>query len=339
MTEAKNSRNQTVTRVYPAVFITASLGGLSFLAFSNGLLLAYFSRLEISSSEILLLLALPSILQFMLVLVFSYLSDRVGKKLIGATGLFCSASAFYLFWQAGFSEGFWRHSFSVAGVVFFGIGTAMSFSNWFALLHPLIPQQIRGRFFGRLRLTWQGFGFLFSLLVFYLLEQNPGLEVYHWVLGFLVLFLMVRIPIFWSIPEVEKQFFQRVFFSGTGEGSQDPGVSPFLRLLFSFDALYRRLPDDFQSVGKRCPRFFRRPDCPDRKPDGTRRNAGICVGWTNGGPVRHQVCFSMLPFWIQCRSAFGSDPGNTDYFPALFNGIVNRIFRDDPGGFRNRDDL
>ena len=27
MTEAKNSRNQTVTRVYPAVFITASLGG------------------------------------------------------------------------------------------------------------------------------------------------------------------------------------------------------------------------------------------------------------------------------------------------------------------------
>ena len=51
------------------------------MAFSNGLLLAYFSRLEISSSEILLLLALPSILQFMLVLVFSYLSDLVGKKL------------------------------------------------------------------------------------------------------------------------------------------------------------------------------------------------------------------------------------------------------------------
>ena len=117
MNEAKNLRNQTVTRVYPAVFITASLGGLSFLAFSNGLLLAYFSRLEISSSEILLLLALPSILQFMLVLVFSYLSDRVGKKLIGATGLFCSASAFYFFWQAGFSEGFgdivfqWREWF------------------------------------------------------------------------------------------------------------------------------------------------------------------------------------------------------------------------------------
>ena len=45
MNEPKNLRNQTVTRVYPAVFITARLGGLSFL-------LAYFSRLEISSSEV-----------------------------------------------------------------------------------------------------------------------------------------------------------------------------------------------------------------------------------------------------------------------------------------------
>ena len=42
MTEEVNIRNQTVTRVYPAVFITAILGGLLFLAFSNGLLLAYF---------------------------------------------------------------------------------------------------------------------------------------------------------------------------------------------------------------------------------------------------------------------------------------------------------
>ena len=119
MNEAKNTRNQTVTRVYPQVFITASLGGLSFLAFSNGLLLAYFSRLEISSSEILLLLALPSILQFMLVLVFSYLSDRVGKKLIGATGLFCSASAFYLYFAGRFQRRTLETQFFSGGSGFF----------------------------------------------------------------------------------------------------------------------------------------------------------------------------------------------------------------------------
>ena len=161
MTEEVNSRNQTVTRVYPAVFITASLGGLSFLAFSNGLLLAYFSRLEISSSEILLLLALPSILQFMLVLVFSYLSDRVGKKLIGATGLFCSASAFYLFWQAGFSEGFWRHSFSVAGVVFFGIGTAHVVQQLVCPAPSFDPSTDPGKVFRQAQIDLAGIWFSF----------------------------------------------------------------------------------------------------------------------------------------------------------------------------------
>ena len=109
----------------------------------------------------------------------------------------------------------------------------MSFSNWFALLHPLIPQQIQGRFFGRLRLTWQGFGFLFSLLVFYLLEQNPGLEVYHWVLGFLVLFLMIRIPIFWSIPEVEKSSpSKESFFQALVKVLRIPGYLPFAPIVF-----------------------------------------------------------------------------------------------------------
>ena len=89
------------------------------MAFSNGLLLAYFSRLEISSSEILLLLALPSILQFMLVLVFSYLSDRVGKKLIGAKGLFCSASAFYLFSAGRFQQRVLETQFFSGGSGFF----------------------------------------------------------------------------------------------------------------------------------------------------------------------------------------------------------------------------
>ena len=115
MTEDVNRQNNKASRIYPAIFMTASLGGLSFLAFNNGFLLAYFSRLKIASSEILFLLALPSILQFLLVLIFSYLSDRVGKKVIGASGLLCSASAFYLFWQAGFIEGFWRHGLTVMG--------------------------------------------------------------------------------------------------------------------------------------------------------------------------------------------------------------------------------
>ena len=59
---------QSRSGIYRLILITASLGGLSFLAFNNGLLLAYFSRLGINSSQILFLLALPAILQFLLII-------------------------------------------------------------------------------------------------------------------------------------------------------------------------------------------------------------------------------------------------------------------------------
>ena len=75
MSEAAKGMKQSRSSVYRSILITSSLGGLSFLAFNNGLLLAYFSRLGINSSQILFLLALPAILQFLLIIFFSYLSD------------------------------------------------------------------------------------------------------------------------------------------------------------------------------------------------------------------------------------------------------------------------
>ena len=151
--QAKNLRNQTVTRVYPAVFITASLGGLSFWHSATDCcwpISGWKSRVRFCFCWRCLRFCSSCGIGFQL----SF--GPGGKKLIGATGLFCQQAHFIFF--EGFSEGFGTQ-FSV-GVVFFGIGTAMSFSNWFALLHPLIPQ-IRGSFFSRLILTWQGFSFFF----------------------------------------------------------------------------------------------------------------------------------------------------------------------------------
>jgi hypothetical protein len=57
------------------ILITTSLGGMSYLSFNNGLLLAYFSYLGIPSATILILLALPPLSQFVFMIPFSYLSD------------------------------------------------------------------------------------------------------------------------------------------------------------------------------------------------------------------------------------------------------------------------
>ena len=58
------------------ILLTASLGGLSFLSFNNGLLLAYFSYLNVPSTTILLLLALMPLAQFVFVLPCQYFAGK-----------------------------------------------------------------------------------------------------------------------------------------------------------------------------------------------------------------------------------------------------------------------
>ena len=90
------------------------------------------------------------------------------------------------------------------GIVLFGIGSAMTLGNWFALLHPIIPEKIRGRFFGRLRLTWQSIGIVLTLLFIYTLEQFPSLGIYQAVLIIISIFMAVRIFFYQQIPELDK---------------------------------------------------------------------------------------------------------------------------------------
>ena len=43
---------QSRSSIYRSILITASLGGLSFMPFNNGLLLAYFSHLGINTTPL-----------------------------------------------------------------------------------------------------------------------------------------------------------------------------------------------------------------------------------------------------------------------------------------------
>ena len=63
------------------IVLTASLGGLSYLSINNGMLLAYFSYLNVPSATILLLLAFMPLAQFIFMLPFSFLADIIGKNL------------------------------------------------------------------------------------------------------------------------------------------------------------------------------------------------------------------------------------------------------------------
>ena len=156
------------------IVLTASIGGMSYLSFNNGLLIAYFSYLNIPSATILLLLALMPLAQFVFMLPFSFLSDILGKKFIGNIGLFSSLFGYVLLIIASIlPENFYTLLIGT-GIVLFGIGSAMTLGNWFALLHPIIPEKVRGRFFGRLRLTWQSIGIILTFLGGFVITYNAS---------------------------------------------------------------------------------------------------------------------------------------------------------------------
>ena len=186
------------------ILITTSLGGMSFLSFNNGLLLAYFSFLGIPSSTILILLALLPLSQFVFMIPFSYFSDIYGKKLIGNFGMVFSIIGFCLMMIAGVFPESYRTLAVGLGAGVFGTGSALIVGNWFALLHPIIPENIRGRFFGRMRLTWQSIGIVFTLIFIYILEQYPTLWMYQAIIGFITIMMVARMIFYQKIPELEK---------------------------------------------------------------------------------------------------------------------------------------
>ena len=198
MTEADRKKAMNM------ILLTASLGGLAFLSFNNGLLLAYFSYLNVPSATILLLLASMPLTQFVFMLPLSFLADFLGKKFIGNIGLLFSLFGFILLIFASILPENFNIWIIALGIVLFGLGTAMNMGNWFALLHPIIPEKIRGRFFGRLRLTWQSIGIVLTLLFIYMLEQFPYLRMYQAVLIIVSIFLTARILFYQHIPELEK---------------------------------------------------------------------------------------------------------------------------------------
>ena len=73
------------------ILISASLAGMSYISFHNGLLLAYFSHLKVPSATILILLSILPVSLFFFIIPFSYLSDKLGRNAL----MYACANGFF----------------------------------------------------------------------------------------------------------------------------------------------------------------------------------------------------------------------------------------------------
>lgn len=174
------------------------------LFFKNGFLLAYFLKMGLKSSDVLILLSLPSVFLFFLSVLFAYYADQYGKKRIGISGIILTITGFSFIILAGFFDLQAAIKCIVCGIILFSIGITALLSGWFSLLSPLIPESVRGSFFGTMRVSWQIFAIGCSFVITHILERSTAVSTYQLILAFFTCLLIVQIILYSRIPEMEK---------------------------------------------------------------------------------------------------------------------------------------
>jgi MFS family permease len=196
--------DQQRRRAFNTIIVTQCLGMIPLALFQNGFYLNYFSKLGISSAAIAMLFALPPLIGSFLLLPFAFYSDRMGKKRLALFGQVLLIASLVLMVTAGWVTNGTAMLVVVSALLFFCVGGSLQGASWFALLNPIIPKEIRGRFFGRLRVTFMTVCILFTLLVTRVLRASQAMASFQILLGIIFVAALFRYFTYARIPELEN---------------------------------------------------------------------------------------------------------------------------------------
>ncbi|MFW6059886.1 MAG: MFS transporter [Phycisphaeraceae bacterium] len=208
-------------------------GMLGDIAFRNGILLVYFTALELGSNRVLLYLSLPPLLMLVLRLPAAHLADHIGLKRVGAPGFALIAVGFSLFLAAGFVERSGAEALVLSGVLLHGAGQAIASAGFMPLLRRIVPQKLRGRFFGRLHVSWQAVGLVFVAGCALLLPAEASVRMYQMIVAVLVAGGAMRVLLFLRIAEPPRPARPtHGFFSSISRTLHAEGYAPFSAYIF-----------------------------------------------------------------------------------------------------------
>lgn len=208
-------------------------GALAYLTFVNGLILLYLKALKISGEDILFLFSLYSLPQAVLLLPASWLADKKGKRKTGLCGLTLTAVAFTGLVLSGFAPKGWLFVLPAVFILLFAAGRTLFISGWFALMDPLVPEKMRGRFWGKLRVSWQVVGLIFGVGTFFFLKNDSSVGLFQIVLSVAVVGSILRVMFYARIPEVERsQPAGGSFWPAVVNVARVEGYAPFCAYVF-----------------------------------------------------------------------------------------------------------
>jgi MFS family permease len=240
-------------RVFAIIFVNQCLGMISHALFQNGFYLNFFTKLGLSSAAIAMVFALPSLLGMVLMLPFSFYSDRFGKRKMALRGQLMVIGSLMLLESAGWRPA-WALPLVLTGIIIFSIGNSLQGANWFALMNPIVPSRIRGRFFGWLRVTFQLVGILFTLLITRTLEHSQAMAVFQGLLGIVIAAAILRYFTYARIPELENAQGEEGHHRDVGKALREvlrvPGYLRFNSYLFLITLFTAAVPTVFALMQK-----------------------------------------------------------------------------------------
>ena len=229
---------------------TQVMGMHGALAFRNSLLLLYMLMLGLSQTRVIAYLAILGIGNIIRIPV-AYFSDRLGKKRFGTLGNILCMGGFIFIACSGFSANLViRESFVLIGIIVFSCGDALFGAAWFPILRPIVPHEIRGRFFGKIRISWQLAGLVFSGIAAWFLGRQGNVAVYQVIMGTIALLLIMRSFFYNYLPELEKSENnqQEPFLGVLGKLLRQNGYAAFAAYIFLLMIFTSNTPNIFFMV-------------------------------------------------------------------------------------------
>lgn len=168
----------------------------------NGTLLLYLTAVGATAVRTMIYLALPPLINALLLLPAAYLADHYGKKRIGQAGIAIGVIGWGIVAFGAFSETS-SESIIVTGIVCASCSIAMFGAGWFSLLSPIVPAETRGRFFGNLRLTVGVVSLSLSVVFAWVLSLHNHTLVYQGIYAIATLAYVARWFTYRKIPELE----------------------------------------------------------------------------------------------------------------------------------------
>jgi len=184
--------------------LSATYGALAALIISDSsVIILYAAALEAGTFLSLFTTALQNISYFLLVIPIAYIIERYGIKKVLIPGLVTASVSFTLIAALPW---FGRHAkyLLIVCIGIYAITATVYNAGLYPLLMDIVPGNVRGRFFARMRITYQVLCLICLVIISRLVGKEAPVHILQIIIAVVGLMTVVRIYYTAKLPELPR---------------------------------------------------------------------------------------------------------------------------------------